>query len=302
MQTKKTAPHQAAMIDDDPLHSLRPVSGKPLSIGTGFEALSFRHAMFAGAMDPLVMIDHYVMTESTFGPHAHAGMSAVTVLFEDSTGTFNNRDTLGNDIDLHPGDLYWLKAGRGALHDEKPTPGSRAHGLQMFVNLPAAMKRDAAQSLHVRSREMPRFGKIGGRVRVVLGESNGLSGAASPALPMTILDAALDAGGEFAHDVAAGHAVVLVCVNGAVDIHHGGETIAIASGEALAIGPRDDRSELAVRADAASHVALVTAEPVGEAFVQRGPFVMNSESELDEIEADYRAGRLGALTDELARR
>ena len=126
-----------AMGMDKP-HSAGPVEGKQLSIGEGFEAISFKHDLFGGQMDPLVMVDHYTMTGPTFGAHPHAGMSAVSVLFEDSVGQFNNRDSLGNDINLEPGDLYWLKAGSGAVHDEKPLPGAKIHGLQMFVNLPAA--------------------------------------------------------------------------------------------------------------------------------------------------------------------
>jgi len=109
-------------------HSQR-VTGTCFSIGNGFEAQSLKHEQFDGLMDPLVMIDHYTMTTPTFGAHPHAGMSSVSILFEDSEGVFNNRDSLGNNIDLLPGDAYWLMAGRGAIHDEKPTRGSHTHGL-----------------------------------------------------------------------------------------------------------------------------------------------------------------------------
>jgi len=90
--------------------------GRKIKIGDGFEAQSYQHADFEGLMDPLIMVDHFVMTQPTFGTHAHAGLSAVTVMFEDSEGAFRNRDSLGNDLDLAPGDLYWFKAARGALH------------------------------------------------------------------------------------------------------------------------------------------------------------------------------------------
>ena len=70
--------------------------------------MGFRHGQFFGAMDPIIMVDHYTMTVPTFGAHPHAGLSAVTVLFEDTEGKFNNRDSLGNDFDINPGDLYWL--------------------------------------------------------------------------------------------------------------------------------------------------------------------------------------------------
>ena len=142
-------------IDAHTIEQRESVPGKPISIGNGFRALSFNHLQYDGDMDPLLMVDHFIMSEPTFGPHAHAGMSAVSILFEDSVGVFNNKDSLGNDINLKPGDLYWLKAASGAVHDEKPTPGSRTHALQVFVNLPARMKYDAPDSLHVPATSMP---------------------------------------------------------------------------------------------------------------------------------------------------
>jgi len=181
-----------------------PQSGNALEIGTGFTANNFRERDFSGAMDPLVMVDHYRMSESTFGAHPHAGLSAVSLLFEDSKGKFHNRDSLGNDFDLMPGDLYWLKAGSGAVHDEAPRAGARIHGLQVFVNLPARMKQDAPQSLHVSAKDIPVLETGGYRVRVVLGYSNGIAGQTSPALPMTILDGNIAAGSTFAHELQAG--------------------------------------------------------------------------------------------------
>ena len=89
--------------------------GRKITIGDGFAAQSYQHADFGGLMDPLIMVDHFVMTKPTFGTHAHAGLSAVTVMFEDSEGAFHNRDSVGNDLDLAPGDLYWFKAARGAI-------------------------------------------------------------------------------------------------------------------------------------------------------------------------------------------
>lgn len=279
----------------DKLRCSGPVLGKPVSISDGFQALSFKHAMFSGAMDPLVMVDHYTMTEPTFGAHPHAGMSAVTILFEDSKGIFNNRDSLGNDIDLAPGDLYWLKAASGAVHDEKPKPGSRAHGLQMFVNLPAEMKQDAAQSLHVSATAMPVIESDRARVRITLGESNGVEGAKSPARPMTILDAKMQTGGRFSHKVAAGHAAMILCISGKIEVRTGEELLEVSEGQALAIEARQQTYAVALHADIASHAALVTGEPIREDFVQRGPFVMSTKNELDTVEADYRAGLLGAL-------
>lgn len=272
-----------------------PIAGKPISIRTGFKAISFKHAMFDRLMDPLVMVDHYLMGEPTFGAHPHAGMSAVTVLFEDSCGVFNNRDSLGNDVDLEAGDLYWLKAGNGAVHDEKPMHGALAHGLQMFVNLPAHMKHENPEALHVKANEMPVIERDGAKVRLVLGESNGVTGAISPALPMTILDAKIDAGGHFKHEVAFGHSQWILAVDEAIEVTFGNQTVTLPAGEALAISARQNREALTMRARAESHAVIVTGEPIGEPFVQRGPFVMSTDAEIAKVEAAYSAGRFGEL-------
>ncbi|MEP5937239.1 MAG: pirin-like C-terminal cupin domain-containing protein [Erythrobacter sp.] len=274
-----------------------PIAGKYISIRKGFKTTSFKHAMFDGMMDPLVMVDHYLMGAPTFGAHPHAGMSAVTVLFEDSCGAFNNRDSLGNDIDLMPGDLYWLKAGSGAVHDEKPMHGAMAHGLQMFVNLPAHMKHDDPDALHIKASEMPVIEGNGAKVRLVLGESNGVIGANSPALPMTILDAKIDEGGGFEHTVAPGHSQWILAVDEPIEVIVGNQPVPLPSGEALAISARKSPGTLVLRARAESHAVIVTGEPIAQPFVQRGPFVMSTEAEIAEVEAAYRAGHLGKLSE-----
>ena len=190
-----------------PVEITHPDTGEIQMIGDGFKARSFKHTNFAGLMDPLIMVDHFTMTAPTFDSHAHAGMSAVSVLFEDSEGFFHNRDSLGQDIDLAPGDLYWLKAGRGAVHNEASRPDARTHALQVFVNLPGHMKQDAPTSRHVPAATMPVLNGPGYRTRLVLGTSNGMTGSPSPALPMTILDVNLAPGGAFSHHPGADQGV-----------------------------------------------------------------------------------------------
>ena len=169
-------------------------------------------------MDPLVMVDHYVMTEPTFGAHPHAGMSAVSLLFEDSEGLFHNRDSLGNDFDLRPGDLYWLSAGSGAVHDESPRANARIHGLQVFVDVPQTQRFDTPTSRLIRSEDMPVINNARSRVKVALGESNGIRGAASPSTPMTILDGAIQAGGQFIHESVANRGIWVQSIEGSLDV------------------------------------------------------------------------------------
>lgn len=271
------------------------VAGEPLSIGTGFTAKSFRQDRFGGLMDPFVMLDHYTMTDPTFGAHPHAGMSAVSILFEDSEGRFNNRDSLGNDIDLMPGDLYWLKAGRGAVHDESPRPGARTHGLQVFVNLPGRMKHDAPASLHVTADTVPVITADGVRVRVVLGQTNEVVGATSPALPLTILDMRLGAGARYVHTVPPGETALLVGVSGQVRFEIDGSSAAIGAGQAIAVNNPGQTRPLTIRSAGDAHLALLQGAPIGERFVQRGPFVMSTVEEIEAVSDAYAAGELGSI-------
>ena len=99
--------------------------GETMTRGEGFEALSFIHRTLDGLMDPLIMVDHFTMTAPTFAPHAHAGLSAVSVLFEDSTGSFRSRDSLGNDIELAPATCTGLgpRGGRSTTKRRRPGRG-----------------------------------------------------------------------------------------------------------------------------------------------------------------------------------
>ena len=276
-----------------------PVAGESLAIGDGFTAASFSERHFEGLMDPLIMVDHYTMTRPTFGVHPHAGIAAVSVLFESSSGFFHNRDSLGNELDLQPGDLYWLTAGRGTLHDEAPRQGARIEGLQVFVNLPARLKQRPPSALHVTAASIPVVAGPGARVRVVMGESGGVRGARLPALPLTILDGRLAAAARHTHSLPAQHSAWLYAVRGDLEAHIDGRTARLPAGRALAIRNRADGAPLRVTIANSSatdaHFALLAGAPTGEYFVQEGPFAMSTHEELQQVKEDYGAGRLGSL-------
>lgn len=276
-----------------------PSKGSELAIGTGFEAQSFRARDIGEPMDPFVMVDHYVMTAPTFGVHPHAGLSAVTLLFEDSAGRFRSRDSLGNDIDLQPGDLYWLKAGRGAVHDEYPRTGARTHGLQVFVNVPQAQRYDAPDSLLVRARDMPVINSAAYRVKVALGTSNGVTGAASPSTPTTMLDGILNARGRFKHRAAPNRGLWIHAIRGSLTVSVQQNAQALAPGQAMALHIKAGAEiELSNPSSTAVQFALFDAERIGEAYVQEGPFVMGSAAQIKEVKHAYQAGRLGSIADQ----
>ena len=272
-----------------------PVAGRRVDIGTGFAAANFDHRMFDGLMDPLVMVDHFTMSEPTFGTHPHAGISAVSVMLEDSTGRYHNRDSLGNDIDLEPGDLYWLKAGRGAVHNEGPRPGARAHGLQVFVNLPASAKRDAPESLHVRASDMPEIRGEGHRVRVVLGRSQDVSGHTSPASPLTILDAHLERGASFHHTIGANAHAFILAVHGGGRVITDDAAVTLPAGQAIAIRSSIGASALTLQNEQAAQFVIIEGEPLDEPIAQQGGFVMNAPEELATAAAAHAAGEFGRI-------
>lgn len=272
------------------------IKGVGMSSGAGFTARGFRERQFDGLMDPLIMVDHFVMTEPTFGPHPHAGLSAVSLLFEDSEGRFHNRDSLGNNLDLLPGDLYWLKAARGVVHDEKTRPGARTHGLQFFVNLPARHKNDEPAALHVPAARMPVLEGEGYRLRVVLGEFDGVLGARPPALPLNLVEGRLSAGTAIDHGLQPGLSAWLYAAAGGLTLSVGGLSRTLAEGESLALRNTSPQAlSFSIQADLDAHVVLIEAEPLRECFVQKGPFVMSTLEELARANRDYAKGLMGEL-------
>ena len=272
-----------------------PVDGNELVIGSGFEARSFKYNQFDSLMDPIVMVDHYTMTAPTFGEHPHAGMSAVSVLFEDSTGIFNNKDSLGNDIDLKPGDAYWLKAGSGAIHDEKPTSGSVTHGLQIFVNLPGKHKFDVPESVHIANSAIPIIDDKNYRVRVVFGETNGVLGAVSPVLALTILDVFIKSNGLFEHSVQQDQNLFIYAVDGDVEIQLDANCIQLKQHQATAIHSGSGDTRLTIASKDNSHVVVLQGKPIGERFVQKGPFVMSSSADLKRVVTAYESGTMPSI-------
>ena len=276
-----------------------PADGEPISIGGGFSARSFQARDIGAAMDPLVMVDHYVMTEDTFGTHPHAGLSAVSLLLPDSQGRFHNRDSLGNDFDLLPGDLYWLKAGRGAIHNESPRENSRIHGLQVFVNVPQEFRYEEPSSLLVRQQDMPVLSNSQHIVRVAMGESNGVAGAKSPGLPMTILYGRLVHNGSFEHELTSGRNAWIHAIDGEIDVAVSENDARLRKGQAIAIDNSGSSESITLRVSASNHsqaqFALLDGQAIKEPFVQRGPFAMSSTNEIEAINQAFDEGRFGSI-------
>lgn len=270
-----------------PSHALQllPVQAQRLGTGLRVAALRGHHV----AMDPFIGVDHFRMTQPTFPPHPHAGFSAVTYLFDDAETGFVNRDSQGFEGPIAPGALHWTLAGRGLMHEELPQePGRVAHGLQIFVNLPAATKLQAPRALHLAPEAMPVVQGPGWTARVVFGRWGA---------QVAPLDLPVDASLAIV-DLAPGAALATPWIEGQQGF------ALVVRGEAVADGlPLPTGSAVAYRrappwrvaGDQPVRLALFAGTPLREPVVQHGPFVMNTEAQIVDALRRYQRGDMGQL-------
>ncbi|HEX7911596.1 MAG TPA: pirin-like C-terminal cupin domain-containing protein [Paraburkholderia sp.] len=278
------------------------VAGHDMSIGDAFSAKHFGEQEFGGLMDPVVMLDHFHMTGPTFDAHPHAGISAVTYVFEDATGAHVNYDSLGNYGPINPGALHWFAAGSGAVHTEQPEgDGQHVHALQIFVNLPASKKFDAPYAVHVEPHDIPEFRAPGVRVRVASGSSNGVSNPHSARLPepFTLLDGFLSRSSAFSHELSRGWNGMIYVVEGALHIEVGGKVRYLMAGEAVSVALDNDaaQSEAMVRiiSDEGCHFVVLSGPALNEPIAKHGPFVMNTREQLEDRIKAFQNGEFGQI-------
>ena len=278
------------------------VAGHDMTIGKAFCAKHFSEESFGGLVDPVVMLDHFHMTRPTFAVHPHAGISAVTYVFEDATGPHVNYDSLGNQGPINPGALHWFAAGRGAVHTEQPEGDEQhVHALQIFVNLPASKKFDAPYAVHVEPHEIPAIETPGVRVRVVSGSSNGVSADHTLRLPepFTLLDAFLARSSAFSHQLSRGWSAMVYAVSGALRIEVGGTVRQLKAGEAVGVALDEDaaQSTAAIQFASAegSHFVVLSGPTLDEPIAKHGPFVMNTREQLEDRVRAFQNGEFGQV-------
>ncbi|MFY0567903.1 pirin family protein [Archangium lansingense] len=258
-----------------------------------FSAANLSSRSVGRDIDPVIGIDHFHIRAPVFAPHPHAGFSAVTYLFEDGEGEFINRDSLGDRVVAHPGAVIWTVTGSGVLHEEYPaTHGKLSHGLQIFVNLPAAEKLQAPRLLFVDGPDVPVRELPGARVRVVTGNSGDVRGKLTAPGDITLLDVKLEPGAAFDESFPADHSVLAYVIKGSAFV--GREDRRLGALEAASFAEGDGAIRLRASPSGAQ-VVLLAGRPLREPVVSYGPFVMNTEQQLAEAFEHYRAGGMGSL-------
>ncbi|HVO93633.1 MAG TPA: pirin family protein [Terriglobales bacterium] len=243
-------------------------------------------------LDPFLLLDHFQSKnpadyQAGFPLHPHRGIETVTYLL---AGAVRHRDSVGNAGEIGAGDLQWMSAGRGILHEEMPQvrPEGVA-GFQLWVNLPAKQKMSAPRYQNLHASEIPVVERDNGvTVRVICGKVDGVSGPITGIVAEpTYLDVALAAGGTFTQAVPRGHSAFAYLFEG--EARFGAEDKRIVTAPKLMAWSDGDGIE--VRADKNSaRFLLVSGQPLNETVARYGPFVMNTQAEIEQTLRELQAG------------
>jgi len=275
----------------------------PHWVGDGFPVRSIfsYDGLGRGALSPFLMLDYAAPRHFTpsprrrgVGEHPHRGFETVTIVYQ---GELEHRDSAGNGGSIGPGDVQWMTAASGILHEEFHSERLAREGgvmemMQLWVNLPAKDKMSKPGYQTLLDAEIPRVPLPGdaGTVRVIAGEFARRRGPARTFTPIDVWDLRLKAGGPARLAMPEGHTAALVPMHGRVTINgerdadetqlvvlerHGGEFMIGAAGDAT--------------------VLVLGGEPINEPVVGRGPFVMTTEREIADAIRDFRNGSFGRM-------
>jgi len=243
-------------------------------------------------LDPFLLLDHFQSTtpadyQAGFPLHPHRGIETVTYLL---TGAVRHRDSVGNTGEIGPGDLQWMSAGRGILHEEMPQvrPEGVA-GFQLWVNLPAKQKMSAPRYQNIHSSEIPIIERDrGASVRVIAGTVDGATGPITGIVAEpSYLDVALAGEGSLVLPIPPGHSAFAYLFDG--------EARFGATERTLVTAPRlivwGDGGSVEVHAEKnPTRFLLVSGKPLNEPIARYGPFVMNTPQEIQQTLRELQQG------------
>ena len=270
-------------------------------VGDGFNVRPvFAHLAFTQAISPFLMFDYAAPREFEatdqkrgVGPHPHRGFETVTIAFQ---GEVEHGDSVGNRGVIGAGDVQWMTAASGIIHEEFLSreflkQGGTLEMVQLWVNLPAKDKMIAPKYQPIFSQEIPivELPANAGSVRVIAGSYAGTQGAATTFSPVELWDIKIKAGKAVELKVPAGHNAMLFVRRGSISL----DGNKVGTGDLVML----EREGLTInlQANEEASVLLMGGEPINEPIVASGPFVMNTEQEIRLAMVDYQSGRMGHM-------
>ena len=271
-------------------------------VGNGFPVRSvFSYNDRPTAFSPFLLLDY--AGPAQFGPtterrgvgeHPHRGFETVTIVY---SGEVEHRDSSGGGGIIGPGDVQWMTAAGGLVHEEFHGPtyaktGGPFEMVQLWVNLPAKHKMAEPGYQGITSAQIPRveLADKAGAVRVIAGDYNGSKGPARTFTPVNLWDVKLNAGAHASFKVPAGYTTLVFVLRGGVKLADGTNV-----GEAEVAVLEREGDEFAVEAAAETTLLVLNGEPFAEPVVGYGPFVMNSRREIEQAITDYQNGKMGHI-------
>jgi redox-sensitive bicupin YhaK (pirin superfamily) len=242
-------------------------------------------------LDPFLLLDHFADSkpedyEAGFPMHPHRGIETVTYVLR---GVVDHRDSIGNSGSIGPGDVQWMTAGGGILHEEMPQVRPEGiDGFQLWVNLPAKLKMTRPRYQGIPSSEIPEVEiESGTRVRVITGAVEGVKGPVSGiAADPSYLDVSVPAHSSFTRQISRGHTAFAYVFEGKAAFGENDQKVSHT--QLVVFGDGDyvkiDTGEGSVR------FLLVSGKPLNESIARYGPFVMNTREEIEQALRDLRQG------------
>ena len=271
-------------------------------VGDGFPVRSlFSYDGLGQKLSPFLLLDYAGPTQFApaprprgVGEHPHRGFETVTIVYQ---GEVAHRDSVGNSGLIGPGDVQWMTAASGILHEEFHSPAFTRNGgalemAQLWVNLPARHKMSAPRYQTLLDAGIPKveLAEGAGSVRVIAGSFDGHGGPAATFSPLNVWDVRLNAGGEAQLAVPEGHVTAIAVLRGSVAVNGSRQT---GGAELLVLETAGDEVHIAAAAD--TTLLLLSGEPLGEPIVGNGPFVMNSRQEIETAVTDFQRGKFGRM-------
>lgn len=275
-------------------------SDTPHWVGDGFPVRSiFSYTDLAKEISPFLLMDYASPVEFPpsehirgVGEHPHRGFETVTIVYE---GEVEHRDSAGGGGKIGKGDVQWMTAASGLVHEEFhgkdfAKKGGLFEMVQLWVNLPAKDKKASPRYQGIRDATIPRVKLAGGELRVIAGAFAGKKGPAKTFTPIDLWDLRLQSGRTESLKVAKGHTTLVFVLSGRVKLA-GGEILGDAE-----LGVLDRESEdFTLTALEDAKILILAGEPIPEPVVGYGPFVMNTWKEIKEAFEDFEAGRMGQI-------
>jgi len=274
----------------------------PHWVGDGFPVRSlFSYHRDASAVSPFLLLDYAGPAEFDPSPHRrgvdvhpHRGFETVTIVYQ---GELEHRDSGGHHGSIGPGDVQWMTAASGVVHEEYHSKafteqGGTLEAVQLWVNLPAAEKMSAPRYQEIIAGQIPTVAWDGkaGTARIIAGDLSGTRGPARTVTPLNLWDMQLAGGHSTTLSLPDGYTTLLLIRKGAITVN--GSTAA--QGVTLVLCARSgERLDIACHKDAS--ILLLGGEPINEPVVGHGPFVMNTQGEIRQAILDFQSGLMGTL-------